>query len=135
MAQKPGSDARQADIFGVPAPEPKPAPTKPEPRPARQVKPSKTEAPSSPQAVTVRPEPDSLDTLAARLTPAELSELVTALPDHALAHLVIATIRQLRRRLTRINGRAGKGGASSPLERAARQLIAELGEQGDDEDF
>lgn len=136
MAQKPASDARQADFFGVPAPAPPPTPDKPAPRPARPDKPSqKIETPPPSRNGYVRPEPDSLDTLAARLSPAELNEFVTALPDQALAHLVIATIRQLRRRLTRRSGQPGKGGASSPLERAARQLIAELGEQGSDDDF
>jgi hypothetical protein len=73
--------------------------------------------------------------MAARLSPAELNELVTALPDSALAHLLITTVRQLRRRLARRQWQVAKGGTASPLERAARQLIAELGEYGGDDDF
>ena len=92
-------------------------------------------SPAPPQDGYKTPEPDSLDTLAARLSPAELNELAANLPDHALAHLVIVTVRQLRRRLTRTGRHTGKPGPSSPLERAARQLVAELGEQGSDDDF
>jgi hypothetical protein len=73
--------------------------------------------------------------MAARLSLAELNELVTALPDPALAHLLIATVRQLRRRLARQKWQAAKGGTVSPLERAARELTAELGEYGGDDDF
>jgi hypothetical protein len=54
--------------------------------------------------------------MAARLSLAELNELVTALPDPALAHLLIATVRQLRRRLARQKWQAAKGGTVSPLE-------------------
>jgi hypothetical protein len=57
------------------------------------------------------------------------------MPDHALAHLVIVTVRQLKRRLARSNKHADRRRTSSPLERAARQLIAELGEQDDDDDI
>lgn len=53
-------------------------------------------------------------------------------PD-ALACLVIATVRQLRRRLVRSGGRGGKV-CNSVLERAARQLIAELGGQDEGDD-
>ena len=70
-----------------------------------------------------------VDILAIRLSPAELKELAAALTDDALAHLVIAAVRQLRRRLTR-----GGGVRNPALERAARQLFAELGEQGSDDD-
>ena len=71
--------------------------------------------------------------LAARLSRTEWNELVATLPDDALAHLVIATVRQLRRRLARSRGRSGKGHASV-LERSARQLIDELGGQGESDD-
>ncbi len=76
---------------------------------------------------------NSIDGLAARLSPVELTALVAALSDAALAHLVIATARQLRRRLARSGGRGSKG-HTSPLERSALQLIAELGGQGEDDD-
>ena len=71
--------------------------------------------------------------IAARLSPAELKEFVAALPDDALACLVIATARQLRRRLVLSGGRGGKG-CNSALERVARQLFAELGGQDEGED-
>ena len=74
-----------------------------------------------------------IDTQLVRLSSAELSELVASLPDSTLAHVVIVTIRQLRRRLARI----GRGSAKRPtsvLERAAQQLVAELGEHGDYDD-
>ena len=72
---------------------------------------------------------DSIDALAARLSRTEWNELVAALPDEALAHLVVATARQRRRRRARGGGRGAKGCAPA-LERSARQLIAELGGQG-----
>jgi len=81
------------------------------------------------------PEPDSLDTLAARLSPAELNELVATLPDQGLAHLVVAAVRQLRRRLARAGRQAGRRRAPSPLERAARELVVELGEHSGDDAF
>jgi len=76
---------------------------------------------------------DSIDVLAARLSRTKWNELVATLPDDALAHLVVATVRQLRRRLARSHGRSGKGHAPA-LERSAQQLIAELGGQGDNDD-
>ena len=71
--------------------------------------------------------------IATRLSPAELKEFVAALPDDALACLVIATARQLRRRLVRSGGRGGKG-RNPVLEQSARQLIAELGGQDEGDD-
>jgi|tagenome__1003787_1003787.scaffolds.fasta_scaffold20468643_1 hypothetical protein len=132
MAQRPKTDARQADFFG--APTSKAAP--PDLHLARKNKSSQKSklAPPLPDNDR-RIERDSLDTLAARLSPAELNELVAALPDVALGHLVIVTVRQLRRRLARNNWDAGKRRSSTPLERAARQLITELGEQGGDDDI
>jgi hypothetical protein len=132
MAQKPTKDARQADFFGAPEPTPIASP----PRPVQQTKPSQTTTRSlPPPSRSIQPEQDSLDDLAAHLSPAELSQLVAALPDPALAHLVIATVRQLRRRLARTSRHADTRSVRSPLERAARQLIEELREQGDDDDF
>ena len=72
---------------------------------------------------------DGIDVLATRLSRAEWNELVAGLPDDALAQLVIATVRQLRRRLAR----SGKGRAST-LERSAQQLIAELSGQRENDD-
>lgn len=76
-----------------------------------------------------------MDALAARVSPAELDELAAALPDDALAHFVLAAVRQLRRRLARAGGRSGGGkGHGSVLERTARQLAAELGGAGGSDD-
>ena len=109
----------------------------PEHRPTAQLKPK--------EQVKRRPPPsdsdeaslcDRIDVLAARLSRTEWDQLVAALPDDALAHLIIATARQLRRRLGRSHRRGGKGRASA-LERSAQQLIAELsglGEYDDDWD-
>ena len=63
--------------------------------------------------------------LAASLSPAELGELVALLPDDDLARLVIAAVRQLRRRLACGRGIAGKG-RTSTLDRAVREVVAEL---------
>lgn len=72
--------------------------------------------------------------MAAMLSPAGLDDLAAALPDEALARLVLAAARQLRRRLARGGTRAGR--RSSPaLERAARQLAAELGGEGGSDDI
>jgi hypothetical protein len=71
----------------------------------------------------------SLVDLAARATPSELDQLVAALPDEGLAHLALASVRALRRRLARTgaSGTRGRKGLAGALERAARQLAAELG--------
>jgi hypothetical protein len=132
MAQRPKTDVRQADFFGIPTSKP----TVPDVRLTRKNKSSQKIASASlPSADNMRTERDSLDTLAARLSPAELNDFVAALPDVALGHLVIVTVRQLRRRIARNNRDAGKHRSSIHLERAARQLIAELGEQGGDDDI
>lgn len=113
----------QADLFGA---VPKPAAAK-----ARAVRQHRADAPAAPP-----PAPNGHDasgdgaaSLATRLSPAELEELAAALSDDALARLVVAAMRQLRRRLARGGGRAGR--PSPALDRAARQLAAELGADGD----
>ena len=130
MARRPEADRRQADFFGAPTP----TPCAPEHRPTSKPKPKpgiKRQPP--PSDIEETPLCDSIDVLAARLSRTEWNELVAALPDDALAHLVIATVRQLRRRLARSHGRGGKGRASA-LERSAQQLIAELSGQGENDD-
>jgi len=130
VARRPEVDRRQADFFGAPAPTPaapEHIPT-PKPQPEQDIKrrllpPDSEDAPLS----------DSIEALAARLSPTELNELAAALPDDVLAHLVIATVRQLRRRLARSGSRSGNG-RTPALERSARQLIAELSGQGEDDD-
>lgn len=112
-------DERQADIFGAAAPTP-PAARKPSRRKDSNGDLPALNVPDAPAADT------SIDAFAARLSPADLDELAAALPDDALAHLVLVAVRQLRRRLARASGRGGKGRGSA-LERAARQVAAELG--------
>ena len=126
MARRPEADRRQADFFGAPASAP--GTPKPKPKPEQAAK----RRPPPPNG-EVKPDIDSIDVIAARLSPAEMRAFVAALPDDALACLVIATVRQLRRRLARNGGRGGRS-RDSVLERSARQLIAELGGQdgGDD---
>jgi len=123
VARRPEVDWRQADFFGAPAP----APGTPKPKPEQATK--RRSLPNG----KLEPVGDSIDVFAARLSPAELKEFVAALPDDALACLVIATARQLRRRLLRSGGR-GRRSRDSVLEGAARQLIAELSGQDEGDD-
>ena len=119
MARRPDTDRRQADFFGAPAPTPAAPEQHPIPKP--KTKPG------------IKRQPPPSDTEETPLSD-KWNELVAGLPDDVLAHLVIATVRQLRRRLARSRGRGGKG-RTSALERSAQQLIAELGgpgENGDD---
>ncbi len=130
VAHRPKADRRQADFFGVPAPTPAALKQRPPPK----LKPKQgVNRQSPPSDSEEAPLCDSIDVLAARLSRTEWNELVATLPDDALAHLVIATVRQLRRRLARIRGRNGKG-STSALERSAQQLIAELSGQGENDD-
>lgn len=129
MARKPEVDRRQTDFFGAPAPTPAAPARRPASKSAPGPAPGRRPPPAGPDVASS----DNAEVLAARLSPAELNELVAALPDESLAHLVIAAFRQLRRRLARGGGRGGKGRASA-LERSARQLIAELREGGGDDD-
>lgn len=122
MMRRPGADGGQADLFGAP-----PKPKAPKARAARPQRMGPAGAPAVPDGLTA-PD-DGIPGMAARLSPAELEELAALLSDDALARLVVAAVRQLRRRLARGAGRRGQ--RSSPgLERAARQLAAELGGEG-----
>jgi len=87
----------------------------------------------SPSNSKEAPLSNGIDVIAARLSRIEWNELVAALSDDALAHLVIATARQLRHRLARSRGRGGKGHTSA-LERSAQQLIVELDGQEENDD-
>jgi len=130
VARRPEVDRRQADFFGAPAP----TPAAPERRPTAKPKSEQDIKPRLPPLDSEdAPSSDSIEALAARLSPAELNELAAALTDDVLAHLVIATVRQLRRRLARSGSRGGNG-RTPALERSARQLIAELSGQGEDDD-
>lgn len=126
MARRPVVDERQADIFGASLPA-QPA-SEPESPPARQLKSKpRSQAPAPPEPQDLPAEP-GIDALAARLSAAELDELAVALPNDSLAHLALASVRQLRRRLARAGGQGRSSKVrASPLERAARQLAAELG--------
>jgi hypothetical protein len=130
VAQGPKADERQADLFGqVP-----PASSASGPRHSRQARPRPDSKSQLPTEDNERfSQPDSLDVKVARLSQAELNDLAAALPDPALAHLVIIAVREIRRRLGRISRHAGKR-RSSVLERATQQLIAELGGQRGSED-
>jgi hypothetical protein len=113
----------QADLFGT---TPKPAAK------ARAVRQQRIGTPATPLPAPnghQAPE-DGAASLATRLSPAELEELAATLSDDALARLVVAAVRQLRRRLARGGGRAGRR-PSPALDRAAQQLAAELGGQAD----
>ena len=125
MTRKPGAGEGQADLFGAASPPPKPRAARP-----RQAAPAaKAPAPPSPA-----PAEDGIATLANRLSPAELDELASVLPDEALARLLLAAARQMRRRLARAGGRASPR-PSPALSRAARQLAAELGGAGGSDEF
>jgi len=123
-----GTDADQTDLFGA-----VPVPKAPKARAARLPRTgSAGQAPAAPDGPASVEE--GITGMAARLSPADLDELAAALSDEALARLVLAAVRQLRRRLARGGTRAGR--RSSPaLERAARQLAAELGGEGSSEDM
>lgn len=130
MARGPKADERQADLFGqVP-----PASSARGARHSRQAKAgpdSKSQLPTEENERFSRP--DGLDVQLARLSQAELNDLAAALPDPALAHLVVIAVREIRRRLGRISRQAGKR-RGSVLERATQQLVAELGGQRGSED-
>jgi len=123
VTQKPAANGTQPDLFGA-----VPKPKAPKVRAARPQRAEPAE-----KALLSRRGPleaeDGINGMAAKLSPAELDELAAVLSDEALARLVLAAARQMRRRLARSGKRAGS--RSSPaLERAARQLAAELGGEG-----
>ncbi len=131
VARQPPGDDRQPDFFASAQ-----EVATPRSRPVRQPKPKRdAKDQSSPPNGQAVPERASPVALAARLCRAEMVELAAALSDEALAHLVVAAVRQLRRRLARGNRRPGKGHTST-LDRAVQQLTVELGEShGDDGDL
>ncbi len=131
------SGSGQADLFGAPEPV---SPRRRAGRP-KAVSAAPDAPPASPAAIKVSSGEVSVEVLAERVTAAELDALAAALPDEALAHLVLAGARQLRRRLVRVGANAGgrlarvaKGRGASSLERAARQLAAEMGGVGEGEE-
>lgn len=125
-------DAGQADLFGRPEPA---SAAPPRPKPRRRAEPAEVDAAPPPEVVEV-----AVEVLAERLTAADLDALAAAMPDESLAHLVLSGMRQLRRRLVRTGAaggrapRAAKGRGASVLERAARQVAAELGGAGGGEE-
>ena len=127
MTRGPITDGKQPDLFGtVPTPRASKAHAA---RPQRAGPAGKT----TPSRDGSAEEADGITGLGARLSPAELEELAAVLSDEALACLVLAAARQLRRRLVRGGGRKGQR-LSPALERAARQLAAELGGDGGTDD-
>lgn len=133
MSRNSDPDRRQQDFFGVPEAEPKlppakvPGPQSPS-RPARGRRRKEAKPPNGDGR-----EDDGIERQLARLSPAELRQLAAILPDEALAQLLLAAVRQLKRRLVQV-GRGGSRAGTSVLERAVRQLVAELGDQGGDEE-
>lgn len=128
------ADDRQQNLFGVPAEVP-PSPTTETPKQRAEPKPPRGRAqPKAPPPDDVEPEYDRLPGQLARLSAPELRGLVETLPDEALANLVLATIRQLKRRLVKSSRNGQKGGASA-LDRAAQQLVIELGGQSYEDDY
>lgn len=129
MARRPKADERQAELFG-----PVPMPAAPEPDPVPQSKSQRdSKRPLSPQDDQGTPEQGGVAKLATGLSAAELNELAAALSDNALAHLALAAVRQLRRRLMRRGGRGRS--RTSALERTARQIAAELSGEGEGYDI
>ena len=134
MTGKRDADDRQQSLFGTPADVP-PLPTAETPKQRPEQKTSRGRArPVVPPFDEVEPEHDRLPGQVARLSAPELRALVETLPDEALANLVLATIRQLKRRLVK-SSRNGQTGRASALDRAAQQLVAELGGQGYEDEY
>lgn len=127
MTRGPVADGKQPDLFGT-----VPKPKAPKARAARPQRAGPAEKMPLPRDALSAAE-DGITGVAAKLSPAELEELAAALSDEALARLVLAAARQLRRRLVREGGRKGQR-PSPALERAARQLAAELGGDGGTDD-
>lgn len=128
------ADDRQQNLFGIPAEvSPVPATAAPKQRPEPKP-PGARIRPKPPPLEDAEPEPDRLPGQLARLSAPELRALVETLPDEALANLVLATIRQLKRRLVK-SSRNGQQGRASALDRAAQQLVVELGGQSYEDDY
>ena len=126
MAERP-ADPRQPDLFGDAAQK-----TPPPARELRRQEHRRREPAGRTDGVTGPAGPQAEATLAelgARATPSELDELIRALPDDGLAHLAVASVRTLRRRLAKpaASGGRGRKGRAGGLERAAHQIAAELG--------
>src|SRR4051794_25461861 len=120
MTRRPARDERQAELFCLPEPPPTPV------KRARGQSGHQKEEPAADPAPQLPGEE-----VAARLTPVELDDLVRALSDEKLAHLVMAATRDLKRRLARggsqRRSQSAKGGASD-LERAIRLVANEFRE-------
>jgi hypothetical protein len=121
------ADERQSDLFGEGARKTRP--------PARELRrqerrPGERAGSTDDATGPARPQAEAtLAELAAGATPSELDELIRALTDAGLAHLAVASVRALRRRLAKpgASGARGRKGRVGALERAAHQLAAELG--------
>ena len=128
------ADERQTDLFGDGAHKTRPPARKLHRQDRRQgERAGGTDKAAGP---TISQAEATLAELAARATPAELDELIRALPDDGLALLAVPSVRTLRRRLAKPGASGGRGrkGRAGALERAAHQLAAELGgmASGDD---
>ena len=128
------ADERQSDLFGDGVRKTPPPARRLQRQERRPGEPAggteKATGPAGPQAEA------TLAELAAGATPSELDELIRALSDAGLAHLAVASVRALRRRLAKPGASSGRGrtGRVGALERAANQLATELGgsPSGDD---
>ena len=127
MTRAPVAGGKQPDLFGA---VPNATPSKARAAHPQRPGPAGKTPPSQNGSAAAE---DGITGMGAKLSPAELEELAAVLSDEALARLVLAAARQLRRRLVRGGGRKGQR-PSPALERAARQLAAELGGAGDTDD-
>jgi hypothetical protein len=138
MVKRRSADERQSDFFGGADQASAPAARAPRPQERRSKgRPGGTDEPAEPAPAAPAAEAAPAETtpaaLAARATRPELDEFVGALSDEGLAHLAVVSVRALRRRLAKgaaPGARGSKGRATGTLERAARQLAADLGGAG-----
>lgn len=119
MTKRRVRDERQAELFCLPEPPPPPV------KVVRQ--------PKRPTVVDAAPEPEvetAIEERIARLTQREVEDLARGLPDEHLAHVALASARELLRRLGRGSAqrrpRSARG--STPIEHAVRQIAAALAE-------
>src|SRR5688572_5734861 len=101
------ADERQSELFGDDIRRTQPSARVPRRQEGRRTgRAGGADMPSGPAASHAE---TSLVDLAARATPSELDQLVAALPDEGLAHLALASVRALRRRLARTGASGTRG--------------------------
>lgn len=119
MTRRRVRDERQAELFSLPEPPPPPVKVVRQPR--------------RPTVVDAAPDlaaEAAIEEAITRLTQREIENLARGLPDEPLAHVALASARELLRRLGRSGAqrrpRSARGGPS--IEHAARQIAASLAE-------